>query len=446
MNFAMMLENSVGSRPKQPGAASRLLSAVFAALDEAGVAYCVLHGYEEYPASIKSDVDMVLDPAMSSRSFADLVTRAAAPLGASIARRAGYHLILAAGEDSGSRQFLTLDASTSSELFGRRYYSADEVLQGRRRYGSFYVPSREIEFGSYLAMTMTKGKLDGRREARLSQLYAMNPAGCERQIRRFWRGAEAELLTAAARSGDWARVQDSVDQLDTSLEAVTRPWPARLGQALERGARVLGRLINPPGITAVVLGPDGAGKSSTTDAVGGPDLLPIFDRSICLGFAPPLHRLAGRNDGPSKEPHALPPRSAMMSVAKAMYWLAYGLAAQVQIRLAVARNTLVLFDRHFVDILVDAKRYRYNGPTWLPQLIWRVLPKPDLVILLDAPAEVLQSRKQEVPFEVTLQQAAAYRQLVGALPFGRVVDASAPFPEVVAAVNDLLLKATQHRR
>ncbi len=62
----------------------------------------------------------------------------------------------------------------------------------------------------------------------------------------------------------------------------------------------------------------------------------------------------------------------------------------------------MVFDRYLIDTVIDPKRYRYQGPSWVLRTVWRVVPKPDLVILLDAPAEVLHARKQEVPIEETI--------------------------------------------
>jgi thymidylate kinase len=93
-----------------------------------------------------------------------------------------------------------------------------------------------------------------------------------------------------------------------------------------------------------------------------------------------------------------------------------------------------------VDGLVDPVRYRYTGPRWLLKLIWRLTPKPDLIILLDAPAEVLQARKQEVPFEVTARQRDAYGRLLAELGGGRVVDVSRPLGHVVSTVDGIVLE------
>ena len=199
------------------------------------------------------------------------------------------------------------------------------------------------------------------------------------------------------------------------------------------------RVWRPDGLNVVLLGPDGAGKSSVIEALG-PRLVCAFARSTCWGFAPPLHSLLRRRNRPTNQPHALPSRSVLTSVVRAAYWFVYYTFGYVNLHLALARSTLVLNDRHFVDILVDAKRYRYGGPLWLMRLIWRLIPKPDLIILLDAPPEVLQARKQEVSFEETARQRRAYLSLVRTMGNGHVVDATQSLEHVAGDVSDIILR------
>jgi thymidylate kinase len=123
-----------------------------------------------------------------------------------------------------------------------------------------------------------------------------------------------------------------------------------------------------------------------------------------------------------------------------LYWLVYHTVGYVAtVHLALASSTLVFHDRHLVDALVDPRRYRYAGPSWLLRLIWRLIPKPDLILLLDAPPDVLQARKQEVPFEETTRQREAYRKLVGTFRNGYVVDTARPLEQVVEDVSDVIL-------
>jgi thymidylate kinase len=116
---------------------------------------------------------------------------------------------------------------------------------------------------------------------------------------------------------------------------------------------------------------------------------------------------------------------------------------------SLARSTLVLFDRYYHDLLVDARRYRYGGPLWLILLVSRLIPRPDLVILLDASPEVLYARKQDATFAEVSRQREAYLEVVKGLSHGHIVDASKPLDAVVAEseqiVLDHLAKRAAHR-
>src|SRR3546814_1628081 len=70
----------------------------------------------------------------------------------------------------------------------------------------------------------------------------------------------------------------------------------------------------------------------------------------------------------------------------------------------------------------------------LARLLGKLLPQPDIVFILDAPADVLQSRKQEVPFEESVRQRTAYRRLKGEYDRAYIIDASEPLDKVVASV------------
>ena len=72
------------------------------------------------------------------------------------------------------------------------------------------------------------------------------------------------------------------------------------------------------------------------------------------------------------------------------------------------RSTLVFFDRYYQDVLIDPDRYRNGTPVWVAKMIGRLIPSPDLWIVLDAPTEVIQQRKQEVSREETECQRKKY--------------------------------------
>lgn len=112
---------------------------------------------------------------------------------------------------------------------------------------------------------------------------------------------------------------------------------------------------------------------------------------------------------------------------------------------AKVRSTLLLFDRYYHDLLVDPRRYRFRGPMWLARWAGRMVPAPDLWLVLDAPPEILQRRKQEVPLAETARQSEAYRQLAARLHDAHIIDATQPLERVVAAAADAIVACMEHR-
>lgn len=132
------------------------------------------------------------------------------------------------------------------------------------------------------------------------------------------------------------------------------------------------------------------------------------------------------------DPHGKPPRLALTSLAKIVVWLMEEWYATF---FRETSDTLLICDRYYHDLLVDPKRYRYGGPVWAAKLIGMLMPRPRLWVLLDAPAEVLQTRKQEVPLEETSRQRDAYLSFIRRQRKFVIVDATQSLDRVVTEVE-----------
>lgn len=198
--------------------------------------------------------------------------------------------------------------------------------------------------------------------------------------------------------------------------------------------------LDPPVPWVAFLGPDGSGKSSVVAALG-PQLAQIFSGTKTYHWRPRV-LLSSRKggEGPITDPHGTPPRGALISSLKLVFllldWALGYWGRLVHLR---AKGHLLLFDRNYHDIVVDPRRYRYGGPEWFARLVGRLVPRPDLLVLLDAPPEVSQARKQEVTLEETRRQREAYLGLAETSEERRTVDASRPLDEVVAGAERAIL-------
>ncbi len=255
------------------------------------------------------------------------------------------------------------------------------------------------------------------------------------------------LLASAAASG---RPELAAEQAVRLRRAVRRRALRREPLTTIRGWvhfwwREASLRLRPPLPWLAVLGPDGSGKTSVIDALAvqwPADL----GRVVRHHWRP--HHLDQRRrvEGPVVDPHGLPPRGVAASVVK-LGWIAadWWIGTAAVIANQRARKGLVVFDRHYLDLLVDPRRYRYGAPAWLAAALARVIPAPDLLIVLDAPVEVLHSRKKEVPAGEAERQRTRYRALAHSRPGGVVLDASRSTEDVAAQIVQLLLHDVARR-
>jgi thymidylate kinase len=156
--------------------------------------------------------------------------------------------------------------------------------------------------------------------------------------------------------------------------------------------------------------------------------------------------MRSKASGPVVNPHGKPSRGFWASLGKLGLLIAdWTIGYWFELVHARAKGALLLFDRYFLDLLVDPKRYRYGGPMWLARLVARFIPKPDIFVFLDLPAEVAHARKPEVPLEEARKLRERYLALARSLSNAYVVDASRSLEEVVAEVEEILL-AEMHER
>ena len=185
------------------------------------------------------------------------------------------------------------------------------------------------------------------------------------------------------------------------------------------------------------LGCDGSGKSAVIQGLA--NRLEAEGVSISLGhWRPKPFASPSTTAQAADNPHGQSPRGLASSLMKLTWlWLNWWVAWLSGTGRS-AREGMLLFDRYHADLLVDPRRYRYGGPMIFARLASRLMPQPEHVIYLDASADVLLSRKQEVDRATLEKSRSAYHHLCRTHPRFKIVDASRPLDEVVSDVFQIV--------
>lgn len=424
----------------------------FQFFDNNRIEYCVVGQHDCIPDNIMGDVDIVIQGSELHKIASyliDFCSENRVLLVQHLQHEHTAHCFVVSLGDSNGPEFLNIDICSDYLRNGRLFLSASEILEGcvpaldgNGAKKGFDVAAPPLEFAYYLLKKIDKQFLDDEQGRHLSSVWKMAPDAALTRIERFWSGRDVALLRKAAEDNDWTSVREALPGLQRSLHdnlprtTITAFW--------QEFARKVRRVLHPTGLFVAFLGADGSGKTTVIKHTSAA-LAPAFRRSCIIHLRP----FVGLNRGDGKpvvDPHGKPPRSSVVSVVKVFYLLFdYAVGWWAIVRPQLVRSTLVIFDRYYHDLLVDPKRFRYGGPMWLVRWLGKLIPQPDLWILLDAPADVLQARKQEVPFEETARQREAYLKLVEGMKNGVVVDASQNLDEVVSDVNAAILGVMAER-
>ena len=192
-----------------------------------------------------------------------------------------------------------------------------------------------------------------------------------------------------------------------------------------------------------LLGPDGAGKTMVTHHLL--NKLQNSAKSVeAFHFRPKTTR-DNMLSMPVMNPHAMPTRSYTLSVVKLAYFAVLYITDR-WFRINDKRNSvLYIWDRYYHDILADPKRYRMGAPAWLVRLFGRLIPKPDLFLILDVCPEVARTRKIEVSEAENERQFHAYRALAKELPNAVLIDANYTPEEVATSCEHEIVKVMVRR-
>lgn len=188
-----------------------------------------------------------------------------------------------------------------------------------------------------------------------------------------------------------------------------------------------------------VLGPDGSGKSTVIDHLLA-ELGPAF-RNVRRFHLRPYFGRRQAGGPPVTEPHGKPPRGGAASILKVALFLAdYWISWLCVVWPARLGGTLVVFDRYYHDMLADPARYRLPPGFALPRRVARLIPCPDLTLILEATPAALVARKGELTIEQAQRLSVAYAKLAARMRRTALVSTDASLERTLAQASALVLR------
>jgi thymidylate kinase len=174
----------------------------------------------------------------------------------------------------------------------------------------------------------------------------------------------------------------------------------RLGAAWNRRRPAALRRLGP---VVAVLGPDGAGKGSLVSALRA--RIPFAVTPVYLGYAGrrPPRRRAGLSGSERPVP-------AWREVAGVFRGAIRAWRILLRAYAAAWRGHVVLCDRHPIEVLAVRPRRSRAAALVERLLVQHLTPRPDAIVLLDAPGRVLFRRKGEHSVEVLERWRRGYAE------------------------------------
>ncbi len=423
---------------------SELVVAVFERWRRDGIEFLVLRNYEGLPRETTNDIDVLVLPGRLATAERAL-REAAAQAGYVLHNRAEFSPVSLFFHHPATRQQIQFDLFHGLNWRGFALLPPRAVLERRIDRGLFAIPHPAHEAViNLLTRQIYHGYVKEKYKPAILAGFQQDTAEAVRLLADMFGDGTARALSDDILAGRWADVERRTGTMRRQLvwRRLTRHPFATLGSLLSDLRRFAGRLWRPPGITVILLGADGCGKSTVAGRLTA-GLTNTFkpDKSL-MGHWKPRVFSRGRDTGvPVTDPHGRPPRGRVASlVMLGAHWLEFLAGAGVRFFPVLFRNGLVLMDRYHYDFIVDPRRYRLQVSGGLVRALFRLMPSPDRVFLLDAPTAVLRSRKQEVPEAETRRQQDAFRAVVAGLRQAKVVDCSRPPEAVAGEIEDDILR------
>lgn len=433
------------------------LEIIFKCFDKYNLDYCVQNGYEKMPQEFPTDIDIFYRDATEKKL--DCIVYEASLLA---------ELFIVQKLAMGYKQFvywlspkkpnsgfqLELDFQTElSRLSMPHYYIPSKLLDRKKKYRDFYIPSPVDEIIYTVLRRTVKHNFTQHHLDVLKRAYNSTPTTIEDALGKELPKEVAIKVVSLIKCENvdifeqyYPTFQKYVCEQSLKNNSIRK----RLSQWWYNLTRMLPlRFLRPAGMDIALLAPDGGGKSTILEALKAYEIT-SFSSVERKYIRPGLFKNIGQykpNAQPemidNPDPHGRKPDGLLKSWLRFLiYLIDFTIGYFIKVVPLKWQRKLVVFDRYYYDYYVDMYRYHYSLPHWVPRLFSFLIPSPAITFILYASAEVIYNRKKELTFEETRRQCNAFKQLSTTLPNCVLIDVDRP---IEAIVEDIVTKIVKRR-
>jgi hypothetical protein len=174
-----------------------------------------------------------------------------------------------------------------------------------------------------------------------------------------------------------------------------------------------------------IIGSDGGRQSALTDEIGHRFTACPYGTVKAFHWRPrPVGRAQAMEiTDPHRSPSGAPTGSGLRALVLAADWFASYWTRLVHLR---AKGYILAFDRTYIDLFVEHQRDSCGTGPRLARALWWLIPKPDLVFLLDSQTAVVGGDASAVPGSALERQRHGQSASVDQRPNRHVLDGSLP--------------------
>ena len=410
---------------------SQVFSAFIASLNKSGSRYFVLRNFEGLPESNNSkDIDIIIEPGTYKSTLALLIAcfksfgmshyytmdyeRAHCIYGFDVARSFSIHIDLIEGY-----------ANKGYEIF-----DFEELYSNTEKYKSFKVLNKHYDAVLLLLYKVIGCKeLKEKYRIKIADIYKNYHNEINEILRRILGKQCALFVISNLDNSDFDNIVAHSKHIANAAKKrvfVKKTFKTIVGWWKFYSEKGYNMILCPKKMQKmlVVEAPDGTGKTTFINTLVikiAECFVSDVSKSRIYHFRPEILPNLGavgekagvmKQDTDFTDPHRAKPVGKISSFVRMMYyWFDYVIGMPLIVRKNAQFDKITIFDRYIYDFLVDPRRSRINLPYGFRKLFTKMVKQPRIVFVLDAPKEVIYSRKQELTLEEIERQLGEFKKL-----------------------------------